>query len=138
MIISTNEHDQHCYILAPMQYAIRLYNLMWDNVSMVNHVHLVKFVKAFLRALDNYGWITLKELYRRQRRIFLLIMGQGDSVPVQLQKYAYGTTAWDHGASGPGQPSSIPPSSARENFLSYEKTRAREGSVSRSTAVSSI
>ena len=63
MIISTNEHDQHCYNIVPMQQAIRLYNLMWDNVSMVNPVHLVKFVKGFLRALDNYGWITLKELY---------------------------------------------------------------------------
>ena len=46
-----------------MQQAIRLYNLMWDNVRMVNPVHLVKFVKGFSQVLDNYGWITLKELY---------------------------------------------------------------------------
>ena len=46
-----------------MQQAIRLYNLMWDNDSMVNPVNLVKFVKRFSRVLDNYGWITLKELY---------------------------------------------------------------------------
>ena len=63
MIISTNEHDQHCYMIAPTQQAIRLYNLMWDNVSMVKPVHLVKFVKGFSRALGNYGQITLKELY---------------------------------------------------------------------------
>ena len=36
-----------------------------------------------------------------ERQIFLLILGQGGSVSVQLQKYAYGTTVWDHGASGP-------------------------------------
>ena len=63
MIIITNEHYQHCYMIDPMQHAIRLYNLMWDNVSMVNPVNLVKFVKVFSRALGNYGWITLKELY---------------------------------------------------------------------------
>ena len=46
-----------------MQHAIRLCNLMWDNVSLVNPVHLVKFVKFFSRALGHYGWITLNELY---------------------------------------------------------------------------
>ena len=46
-----------------MQHAIRLYNLICDNVSMVNPVHLVKFEKNFSRALGHYGWITLKELY---------------------------------------------------------------------------
>ena len=46
-----------------MQHAIRLCNLMWDNVSLVNPVHFVKFVKDFARALGHYGWITLKELY---------------------------------------------------------------------------
>ena len=46
-----------------MQHAIRLCNLVWDNVSLVNPVHLVKFVKVFSRALGHYGWITLKELY---------------------------------------------------------------------------
>ena len=46
-----------------MQHAIRLYNLMWDNKSMVNPVHLVKSVKGFSQALGHYGWITLKELY---------------------------------------------------------------------------
>ena len=33
------------------------------------------------------------------------------------------------GGGGGRPPSPIPPSSARENFLSYEKTRARKGSV---------
>ena len=129
MIISTNEHDQHCYMIAPMQHAIRLYNLMWDNVSMVNPVNLVKFVKGFSRALDNYGQITLKELYRSQRRIFLSIMGQGESVPVRLQKYAYKNSlvSWGRWAK-PALPQSRP-SSTSENFLSYEKTRARKGSV---------
>ena len=47
LIISTNKHDKKCYIIVPMQHAIRLYNLMWDGVSMVNHVHLVKFLKVF-------------------------------------------------------------------------------------------
>ena len=46
-----------------MQHAIRLCNLMWDNVGLVNPVHLVKFVKGFSLALGHYGWITLKELY---------------------------------------------------------------------------
>ena len=46
-----------------MQHAIRLYKLMWDNVSLVNPVHLVKCVEDFSRALGRYGWITLKELY---------------------------------------------------------------------------
>ena len=46
-----------------MQHAIRLCNLMSNNVSLVNPVHLVKFVKVFSRALGHYGWITLKELY---------------------------------------------------------------------------
>ena len=46
-----------------MQHTIRLCNLMWDNVSLVNPVHLVKFVKVFSRALGHYGWITLKDLY---------------------------------------------------------------------------
>ena len=36
---------------------------MWENVSLVNPVHLVKFVKDFPQALSHYGWITLKELY---------------------------------------------------------------------------
>ena len=63
MIISTNEHDQHCYIIVPIQHAIRLYNLMWDNSSMVKLVNLVNVVKGFSRALGHYGWITLKELY---------------------------------------------------------------------------
>ena len=46
-----------------MQHAIRLCNLVWYNVSVVNPIHLVKFVKVFSRALGHYGWITLKELY---------------------------------------------------------------------------
>ena len=46
-----------------MQQAIRLYNLMWDNVSLVKSVQLLMFVKVFSRALGHYGWITLKELY---------------------------------------------------------------------------
>ena len=46
-----------------MQHAIRLYKLMWDNVSLVNPVHLVKCVEDFSRALGPYGWITLKVLY---------------------------------------------------------------------------
>ena len=47
LIISTNKHGKYCYIIVPMQHAIRLYNLMWDNVRLVNHVHLVKFLKFF-------------------------------------------------------------------------------------------
>ena len=46
-----------------MQHIIRLCNLMWDIVSLVNPVHLVKFVKVFSRALGHYVLITLKELY---------------------------------------------------------------------------
>ena len=46
-----------------MQHAIRLYNLIWENVSLVNPVHLIKFVKDFSRVLGHYGRITLKELY---------------------------------------------------------------------------
>ena len=63
LIISTNKHDQHCNIIVPMKYAIRLCNLMWENVSLVNPVHLLKFVKVFSLALVHYVWITLKELY---------------------------------------------------------------------------
>ena len=63
LIISSNKHDQHCYIIVPMQHAIRLFNFMWENISLVNPVHLVKFVKDFARALGHYGLITLKELY---------------------------------------------------------------------------
>ena len=36
---------------------------MWDNVSMVNPVHLVNVVKGFSRELGHYVWITLNELY---------------------------------------------------------------------------
>ena len=46
-----------------MQHVIRLYNLMCNNVSLVNSVKLVKFVKVFARALGHYGWLSLKELY---------------------------------------------------------------------------
>ena len=46
-----------------MEHAIRLYNLMWDNVSLINPVHMVKFVKVFSQALGHYVCITLKELY---------------------------------------------------------------------------
>ena len=63
MIISTNKHDQHCYIIVLTNHVIRLENLMWDNISLVNPVQLVKFVKVISRALGHYGWITLKELY---------------------------------------------------------------------------
>ena len=58
-----NKHYQHSYIIVPMPHTIRLYNLMWDSVSLLNPVNLVKFVKGFSRALGHYGWITLKELY---------------------------------------------------------------------------
>ena len=53
-----------------MQHVIRLYNLMWDSISMVNPVHLVKFVKVFSRALGHSDWITLKELYGSHSLIF--------------------------------------------------------------------
>ena len=46
-----------------MPHTIRLYNLMWESVRLVNSVHLVKSVMGFSRALGHYGWITLKELY---------------------------------------------------------------------------
>ena len=46
-----------------MQHTIVLCNLTWDNVSLVNPVHLVKFVKVFSRVLGHYGWIKLKEVY---------------------------------------------------------------------------
>ena len=46
-----------------MQHVIRLCNLVWNNVSLVNPVHLVKFMKVFSQVLGHYGWITLKELY---------------------------------------------------------------------------
>ena len=138
MIISTNEHDQHCYMIAPMQQAIRLYNLMWDNVRMVNPVNLVKFVKGFSQVLDNYGQITLKELYRSQCRIFLSIMGQGESVPVQLQKYAYKNSlaSWGRWAK-PALPQSRPSSTREFSFVRKNAREKRIGS-SRSTAVSSI
>ena len=53
-----------------MQHAICFCNLMWDNVSLVNPVHLIKFVKVFSQALGHYGWITLKELYGSHRLTF--------------------------------------------------------------------
>ena len=46
-----------------MQHAIRLCNLMWDNVGLVNPVHLAKFVKVFSQLRGHYGLITLRELY---------------------------------------------------------------------------
>ena len=33
---------------------------------LVNPVNLVKLVKGFSRALGNYGWLSLKELYGSQ------------------------------------------------------------------------
>ena len=70
LIISTNKHDQNCYIIVPMHHTIRLCNLMWDNISLVNPVQLVNFVKFISRALGHYGWITLKELYGSHCLIF--------------------------------------------------------------------
>ena len=63
LIINTNKHDQNFYFIVTMQHAIRLYNLMCSNVSMVNSVHIVNFVKGFARALVRYDWLTLEELY---------------------------------------------------------------------------
>ena len=53
-----------------MQHTIRLCNLMWDNVSLVNPVQLVNFVKVLSQALGHYGWKTLKELYESRSLTF--------------------------------------------------------------------
>ena len=75
-------------MIAPMQQAIRLYNLMWDNVSMVNPVHLVKFVKGFSRVLDNYGWITLKELYGSHSLTFNSLV-EAEIGPARTTQYPF-------------------------------------------------
>ena len=71
-----------------MQHAIRLYNLMWDNLSTVNPVHLVKFVKGFSRALVNYGWITLKELYRSHSLNFNSLV-EAEIGPARTTQYPF-------------------------------------------------
>ena len=63
LIIITNKYDKRCYIIVPMQHVIILYNFVWDNISLLNSVHLVNFVKGFAWALGRYGWIKLKDLY---------------------------------------------------------------------------
>ena len=60
-----------------MQHTIRLYNVIWENVSLVNPIHLVKFVKGFARALGHYGWLTLKELYRSHSLTFNSLVEAG-------------------------------------------------------------
>ena len=40
LVIIINKNDQYCYIVVPKQYTIRLYNLMQENVSLVNPIHL--------------------------------------------------------------------------------------------------
>ena len=82
MIIITNKHDEHSYIIVPIQQTIRLYNLMWDSVSPLNLVHLVNFVKVFSQALGHYGWITLKELYG-SHRLTLNSLVEAEIVPAR-------------------------------------------------------
>ena len=55
LILSTNKHDKNCHIIVHMQHTIRLCKLMWDNVSLVNPVQLVKFVKVFHE--DRSSWL---------------------------------------------------------------------------------
>ena len=47
-----------------MQHVIRLYKIMWDNVSIINPVHLVDFVKDFTSArslwMDNTQGVIWK------------------------------------------------------------------------------
>ena len=75
-------------MIAPMQQAIRLYNLMWDNLSMVNPVNLVNFVKGFSRVLDNYGWITLKELYGSHSLTFNSLV-EAEIGPARTTQYTF-------------------------------------------------
>ena len=60
-----------------MPHTIRFHNLMWESVSLVIPVHLVKFVKGFSRALCHYGWITLKELYGSHSLTFNSLVEDG-------------------------------------------------------------
>ena len=88
LILSTNKHDQNCYIIVPVQHAIRLCKLMWDNVSLVNPVQLVKLVKVFSRALGHYGWITLKELYG-SHSLTIKYLVEAEIGPSRTTKYPF-------------------------------------------------
>ena len=71
-----------------MQHIIRLCNLMWDIVSLVNPVHLVKFVKGFSLAQGHYGWITLKELYGIHS-LALNYLVESEIVPSRTAQYPF-------------------------------------------------
>ena len=71
-----------------MQHVISLCNLMWDNVSLVNPVHLVKFVKVFSQALGHYGWITLKELYGSHSLTFNYLV-EAEIDPARTSQYPF-------------------------------------------------
>ena len=71
-----------------MLHAIRLYNLMWDSVSLVNPLHLVKFVKCFSQALGHYGYITLKELYGSHSLTFNYLV-EAEIVPARTSQYPF-------------------------------------------------
>ena len=71
-----------------MLHAIRLYNLMWDSVSMVNPLHLVKFVKFFSQALGHYGCITLKELYESHSLTFNSLF-ESEIGPARTAQYPF-------------------------------------------------
>ena len=40
LVIIINKNDQYCYIVVPIQHNIRLYNLMRENIILVNPIHL--------------------------------------------------------------------------------------------------
>ena len=69
-----------------MQHTIRLYNLMWDNVSLINPSHLVEFVKGFEWALGNYGWMILKELYVSHSLTFNPLV-EAEKVPARTAQH---------------------------------------------------
>ena len=71
-----------------MQHAIRLCKLVWNNVSLVNPVHLVKFMKVFSRVLGHYGWITLKELYGIHS-LTLKYLVESEIVPSRTVQYPF-------------------------------------------------
>ena len=61
---------------------------MWDIVSLVNPVQLVKFVKCFSQALGHYGCITLKELYGSHSLTFNSLF-ESEIVPARTTQYPF-------------------------------------------------
>ena len=61
---------------------------MWDNVSMINCVHMLKLVKGFEPSLGYYGSITLKELYGSHSLIFNSLV-ESEIVPDRTAQYPF-------------------------------------------------